>query len=255
MQRHALYSQLAEYYDKFYWSKDYGREVDFLVGVFDRYGAKVHDILEVACGTGNHTKLLAAKGYHVTGVDISEDVLRVARRKLGRRANFVQGDMRDLNAVLPGETYDAVVCLFSSISYNRTSSDLKKTLRGMYDHTRPGGVVAFDTPFTKQGFVDGYRGEDIFDDGRMMGARLGVSTRKEDSGEIAFSYLIKDGPETIVLRNDVHRLGLFSKGDFQLQMREVGFTKLRVFTDWDLHGKAKPVLFSDTIFVGIRPQA
>jgi SAM-dependent methyltransferase len=188
-------------------------------------------------------------------VDISEDVLRVARRKLGRRANFVQGDMRDLNAVLPGETYDAVVCLFSSISYNRTSSDLKKTLRGMYDHTRPGGVVAFDTPFTKQGFVDGYRGEDIFDDGRMMGARLGVSTRKEDSGEIAFSYLIKDGPETIVLRNDVHRLGLFSKGDFQLQMREVGFTKLRVFTDWDLHGKAKPVLFSDTIFVGIRPQA
>jgi dTDP-3-amino-3,4,6-trideoxy-alpha-D-glucopyranose N,N-dimethyltransferase len=255
MQRHALYSQLAEYYDKYYWSKDYGREVDFLVRAFKRYGAKVRDILEVACGTGNHTKLLASKGYRVTGVDISEDVLRVARRKLGRRASFVQGDMRELDAVLPDETYDAVVCLFSSISYNRTASDLKKTLRGMYNHTRPGGVVAFDTPFTKQGFVDGYRGEDIFDDGRMIGARLGVSKRNEDSGEITFSYLIKDGPETIVIRNDVHRLGLFSKGDFRLQMRDTGFAKLQVFTDWTFDKKAKPILFSDTIFVGMRPEA
>jgi SAM-dependent methyltransferase len=253
MERHALYSQLAEYYDKFYWWKDYSREVDFLADVFEHYGVKVRDILEVACGTGNHTQLLAGRGYRVVGLDISEDVLHVARKKLGGRATLIQGDMRDLDAVLPGATYDSVVCLFSSISYNKNAADLKKTMRGIYKKTRPGGLITFDTHFTKQGFMDGYRGEDIFDDGKVMGARLSVSTRREDVGEIAFSYLINDGPKTMVLRNDIHRLGLFNKGLFTLQMRDAGFTRLKVFTDWNFHGRETPGQFSDSIFVGMRP--
>jgi ubiquinone/menaquinone biosynthesis C-methylase UbiE len=250
----ALYSELAEYYDGFYWAKDYSKEVDFLAAAFERYGVKVGNVLEVACGTGNHTKLLAARGYRVTGVDLSHEVLRVARRKLRDRAKFVQGDMRELDAVLPGATYDAVVCLFSSISYNRNAAELRRTIRGMYDHTRPGGVVAIDTHFTKRGFTDGYRGEDIFDDGRVMGARLSVSKRRGDSGEIAFSYLISDGPKTIVLRNDLHRLGLFNKGDFISHMRDAGFERVKLFTDWTFHNREKPPQFSDSIFVGVRPK-
>src|SRR5208282_819710 len=121
MLKQALYRQLADYYDRFYWGKDYGREVDFLTKAFLRYGVRVRDILEVACGTGNHTKILTAKGFRVTGVDINGDMLRIARMKLGRRANFIRGDMRELKDFLPANAYDAVVCLFSSISYNQTA--------------------------------------------------------------------------------------------------------------------------------------
>jgi SAM-dependent methyltransferase len=253
VKRHALYSQLADYYDRFYWWKDYAKEVAFLVKVFECYKVKVTDLLEVGCGTGNHTQLLVARGYHVTGLDISEDVLRVARSKLKGRAKLVQGDMRRMGAALPGSTHDVVLCLFSSISYNQTLSDLKDTLDGMYDHLRPGGIVVFDTHFTKQGFMDGYRGEDIFDDGKIMGARLSVSKREGDMGEIEFSYLIKDGQKTILLRNDVHRLGLFNKSDFQVRMRDAGFTRIRVFTDWSFDGKNTPGQFTDSIYVGMRP--
>jgi SAM-dependent methyltransferase len=254
MQKHALYSSLANYYDGFYWWKDYEREASFLTQAFDRYGAKVGDILEVACGTGSHAKILAAAGYRVTGVDISEDVLRVAKKKLGRRASFIHGDMRDLDGALGGRTYDAVICLFSSISYNRTSSELRKTVKGMCDHLRPGGLVAFDTHFTKSGFMDGYRGEDIFDDGRVMGARLSISKREGDVGVLSFSYLISDVPKTILLRDDVHRLGLFNKADYLRAMREAGLVDLSVFIDWRFDRRREPQQFQDMIFMGRRSE-
>jgi SAM-dependent methyltransferase len=253
VQREALYRQLAEYYDRFYWWKDYGLEVEFLSQVFGLYGTDVRQVLEIACGTGSHTRILAARGYRVTGVDINGDMLRVARKKVGKRARFVQGDMRSLGDIVSDESYDAVVCLFSSISYNRTASDLRKTISGMVACARPGGLVVFDTHFTKKGFMDGYRGEDIFDDGKVMGARLGVSKRRGNIGEITFSYLIHDSPETILLRDDVHTLGLFSQRDLQREMRNAGLQRLKIFNEWNTDKKASSDQFKDIIFVGRKP--
>jgi SAM-dependent methyltransferase len=250
-QKRALYSQLAEYYDRIYWWKDYNQEVDFLVKVFKRCDVRGREILEVACGTGNHSKILAARGYKVTGVDISDDVLRIARMKVKGRAKFIRGDMRDLDAVVD-EVYDAAVCLFSAISYNITIADLKRTIQGLYDHLREPGAVVFDTHFTKKGFIDGHRGEDIFDDGRVMGARLGVSKRQGDIGQISFSYLIKDGTKTIVLRNDVHRLGLFDPEDFLRTMREVGFVETKAYVDWTFKKAKEENQFKDIVFVGCK---
>src|SRR2546425_3031894 len=204
MPKLALYSELASYYDKIYWWKDYAQEVDFLLKIFRRYGVRGKRILEVACGTGNHTKILTSRSYEVTGVDISEDVLRIARRKVRRHATFVRGDMRDLDAVVEGE-FDAVICLFSAISYNLALSDLRKTLNGFYRHLKGNGVVVFDTHFMKKSFLDGHRDQEVFDDGKVIGARLSTSKRVGGVGEISFAYLIKDGRKTIVLRNDVHR--------------------------------------------------
>ena len=83
MQKRALYSQLVKYYDR----TPAGREA---------------------------TEILAARGYEVAGVDISEDMLRIARRTLKGRAKFIRVDMRDLDAVVDG-AYDAATCLFSNL--------------------------------------------------------------------------------------------------------------------------------------------
>jgi SAM-dependent methyltransferase len=253
MRRQALYRQLADYYDKFYWAKDYAREVDFLARVFARYGVKVRDILEVASGTGSHARILVDKGFRVTGIDINEEMLRIARAKLGGRAEFIRGDMRKLEDSVSGGRYDAVVCLFSSISYNQTISDLAKTLASMYECTKPGGLLAFDTHFTRRIFMDGYRGEDIFDDGNAMGARLSISKRRGNLGELSFSYLIHEGQKTILLRNDVHRLGLFDQGELLRETRKAGFEDLKVYHDWSLVKQQSPDQFGDIIFVGRKP--
>jgi len=250
----ALYSQLVNYYDRIYWWKDYRQEVDFIVSVVRRHHVLGHRVLEVACGTGNHTKILAQRGFEVTGVDISEDMLRIARSKLGGRAKLLRGDMRDLEAAVGGK-FDAAICLFSAISYNRTLSDLTRTIQGLYDRLSDGGVVVFDTHFTKKGFVDGHRGEDIFDDGRVFGARLSMSRREGDGGQISFSYLIKDGAKTLLLRNDVHRFGLFDQEDFLRTMREVGFVESAAYVDWTFRKAAGKSSFKDTVFVGVKPGA
>lgn len=251
--QHALYSRLAEYYDDIYWWKDYGREVNFLVEVFEKYGVRVKRILDVACGTGNHAKLLTMRGYQVTGIDISEDVLKVAKKKVGSSATLIKGDMRNLNAVVDG-VFDAVICLFSAISYNVTISDLQKTMRGFYDHVREGGVVVFDTHFTKKSFMDGYRDESVFDNGRVIGARISTSKRKGNTGHVSFTYLIKDGHRVIVLRNDTHHLGLFDPEDILRIMWETGFKKTKRYTDWSFEkSKAGRTEFADDTYVGYRP--
>jgi SAM-dependent methyltransferase len=247
----ALYSRLAGYYDRIYWWKDYEKEVDFLLRAFERCGVKGKRVLEVACGTGSHSKILARRGYEVTGVDISEDVLGIARRKVKRGATFVRGDMRDLDAAVEGK-FDAAICLFSAISYNLTLPDVRRTMQGLFDHLDERGIVVFDTHFTKKAFVDGYRGEDIFDDGRVMGARLGISKREGDLGQIAFSYLIKDGDETLVLRDDVHRLGLFDPADLLRTMRQIGLVENRVYADWTLRQAKDENQFTDIVFVGCK---
>lgn len=251
MHDRALYSRMARYYDRIYWSKDYGREVGFVVELLRRRGVIGRRVLEVGCGTGNHTKALTAKGYSVTGVDISGDVLRIAESKVKRRAVFVRGDMRDLDRAVEGE-YDAVVCLFSTVSYNRTLSELRKTLAGFHRRLAPGGVVVFDTHFTKSGFLDGYRGEDIFDDGKVIGARLSISKRRGDVGELRFTYLIKDGRKVMTLRDDVHRLGLFDPQEILRTMREVGFVNVGTYADWTFGRRTRGDPFRDTIFVGSR---
>jgi SAM-dependent methyltransferase len=251
MRRRALYSQLVKYYDRIYWWKDYDQEVDFLVRAFRRCGIRGRRVLEVACGTGNHSKLLVKRGYDVTGVDISEDMLRIARSKVKQHAKFIRGDMRDLDAVVEND-YDAAICLFSSISYNLTIPDLRRTIQGLYDHLKEPGVVVFDTHFTKKGFMDGHRGEDVFDDGTVIGARLGISKREGDIGEVSFSYLIKDGPKTVVMRNDVHRLGLFDHEEFLQTMREVGFVGAGAYVDWNFDKAGEENQFRDVVFVGCK---
>jgi len=241
----------VKYYDRIYWWKDYNQEVDFLVKAFSKCGIKGRRVLEVACGTGSHSKLLVERGYEVTGVDISDDMVRMARTKVKGRARFLRGDMRDLDAVVEGR-YDAAICLFSSISYNLTMPDLRRTIQGLYDHLKEPGVVVFDTHFTKKGFVDGHRGEDIFDDGRVMGARLSVSKREGDVGELIFSYLINDGAKTIVMRNDVHRLGLFDHEDFLRTIQEVGFVDTGAYLDWTFNKARGENQFRDVVFVGCK---
>ncbi len=243
-----------KYYDRIYWWKDYEQEVEFLVRALGRYGIRGRRVLEVACGTGSHSKVLVERGYEVTGVDLSDDMLRVARSKVKGHAKFTRGDMRDLDAAVDGK-FDAAICLFSSISYNLTVRDLRRTIQGFYDHLVEPGVVVFDTHFTKKGFVDGHRGEDVFDDGGVIGARLGVSKRKGDVGQVSFSYLIKDGPKTIVLRNDVHRLGLFDHEDFLRTMREVGFVETGAYLDWTFKKAKEENQFRDVVFVGYKLDA
>lgn len=131
----------AAYYDLFYESKDYEAECRFLEDVFGRAERPVRTVLDLGCGTGGHALRLAQRGYRVTGVDRSAEMLARAQAKAPRAVDWRQGDLRALDL---GRTFDAVICMFAVLGYQTTNDDLAAALRTVRRHLAPGGLFVFD---------------------------------------------------------------------------------------------------------------
>jgi SAM-dependent methyltransferase len=138
----------ADFYDHFYADKDYEAECDFLEEVFRSYAtAPVRSILDLGCGTGGHALILSRRGYRVTGVDRSEEMLAIARAKAVSASDpsnvptFEHFDIRSLDL---GCTFDAVIAMFAVMGYMTTNDDLLAALRSARRHLAPGGLLIFD---------------------------------------------------------------------------------------------------------------
>jgi SAM-dependent methyltransferase len=142
-------SVYAENYDLFYEDKDYEAECNLIEEIFRRHIAgQVSTILDLGCGTGNHTISLARRGYQLTGVDCSPEMIECAEVKaqpqhgeLKKAPQFLKGDVRCLEL---GQTFDAVIMMFAVLGYQLTNPDLSSTLGAVRQHLKPGGLFVFD---------------------------------------------------------------------------------------------------------------
>jgi ubiquinone/menaquinone biosynthesis C-methylase UbiE len=101
-------------------------------------------ILDLACGYGRHSILLAKSGFAVTGFDYSETLLSVARKEARKQSvttRFIQGDMRTLHL---DERFDAVINLFTSFGYFKNKSDDELVLKNVYNILAPKGKFVID---------------------------------------------------------------------------------------------------------------
>ena len=137
----------ADQYDLFYGDKDYESECDLLEQAFKRYSKEpVQSILDLGCGTGNHSIPLARRGYKVHGVDLSENMLAHADEKTQKETIkyhpfFSQGDVRSVDL---GKQFDAVLMMFAVLGYQLTNDDVLASLRTVRKHLKPGGLFIFD---------------------------------------------------------------------------------------------------------------
>ncbi|NGM83621.1 methyltransferase domain-containing protein [Paenibacillus sp. 7124] len=126
-----------------YKHRDFGgarREVERMIGWLGLpAGAKV---LDLCCGMGRHSLALAEAGYKVTGIDLSEALLREARAQEGaEQVTWIRSDMRELP--LEGD-FDAVVNLFTSFGYFEEDEEHLKVLREIRRMLKPGGKFIID---------------------------------------------------------------------------------------------------------------
>ncbi len=75
----ATFGNYSRYYNLLYKDKDYRGEAGFIHDLIRKYSPEAKTILDLGCGTGRHDLLLAKKGYAITGVDMSEEMLLIAR--------------------------------------------------------------------------------------------------------------------------------------------------------------------------------
>jgi SAM-dependent methyltransferase len=100
----------------------------------------VHDVLDVACGTGLLAAELIGRGYRVVGVDASEEMLDRARSLLGPGVELMRSLLPDLEV---DGSFDAVVCTLDGITYLEPAQ-LPPTFAAFADRLRPDGWLVFD---------------------------------------------------------------------------------------------------------------
>ncbi|MCA9034579.1 MAG: class I SAM-dependent methyltransferase [Planctomycetaceae bacterium] len=143
------FAAYSRYYDLLYQDKNYRGETAYIIDLLSRYDNECHTLLELGCGTGIHASLLAEAGFDVTGVEISESMLKqallraadVSGRITKGAFNAVQGNALTVRVE---QSFDAVVSLFHVVSYQTTNSDVQKMFETASTHLKPGGVFLFD---------------------------------------------------------------------------------------------------------------
>lgn len=139
------YETLAGAYDGLTTDVDYAAVLQFFETVLQRAGHSPKTVLDLACGTGSMSVLLAERGYRVIGADISEEMLTAAAQKAAAMAEnppfFICQPMQRLT--LP-EPVEAIVCLLDSLNYLTEPEDCRKTFHRVWRALRPGGMFFFD---------------------------------------------------------------------------------------------------------------
>ena len=135
-----MYEKFSAVYDKFI-GIDYEAWVDYIEKLWDKFGEKPALVLDLACGTGNITILLALKGYDMIGLDNSAEMLSEARNKDSGAILFTLQDMRDFE--LYG-TVDACICMVDSVNYIPEEEELLKVFSLVHNYLNPGGLFIFD---------------------------------------------------------------------------------------------------------------
>ena len=139
------YEFLAGCYDAFTADVHYARWADYLEKHFARSRLPIRTVLDLACGTGSLTRVLAERGYEMIGADLSQEMLAQAAEKC-RGAGpiepiFLHQAMEELD--LYG-TIDACVCCLDSINYLTRPRDVQRTFARLHDAIAPGGSLVFD---------------------------------------------------------------------------------------------------------------
>ncbi len=143
------YKSFARVYDMFMDNVDYPAWCRYLTELLNSLQVTEGLVLELGCGTGSMTELLARKGFDMIGVDSSEEMLEIAMEKKmesGLDILYLQQDMREFE--LYG-TVRAVVSVCDSMNYILEEEELLEVFRLVNNYLDPGGVFIFDmnTPY------------------------------------------------------------------------------------------------------------
>ncbi len=224
------YAALASSYDRLTNDVDYGAMVEFAEELLRQEGAKPRTVVDLACGTGSVTRILAEKGYQITAVDLSEEMLTQAMDKcadLEHLPRFVHQSLQELH--LP-RGVDLAVCFLDSLDYILDPADCQEAIRRVYKALNPGGIFIFDvnTPeklraMDGQVFMD--EDEDVY---CVWRGSFDEETNVCSYGMDLFQRR-KDGMWKRSFEE--HQEYAYSREQLTEFLRNVGFTNIRVYAD------------------------
>lgn len=189
-----MYEAFAYYYDQLGWKKFSETRASFVLDFIVENGLDVRRVLDLACGTGTFAILLAEKGIHVTGIDISEDMIVVAERKAkeanAQNVEFDIGDMKDFKL---GSEFDLITCNYDSLNHLLREEDILSTFRCVYSHLAAKGIFIFDVN-TISG-VRSFKYQDIKHGDDHLVLRHGVFDEDSNMATMQIDGFVKEDKE------------------------------------------------------------
>ncbi|UCE05739.1 MAG: class I SAM-dependent methyltransferase [bacterium] len=166
MSKLKLYSDLAEIYDQLYLNIfNYEQDAEFVDSILKKY--HITEFLELGCGSGHLAQILVKKGYKITGVDLYEEMLQIARKRLPE-VEFVQQDIRTLKF---DRKFDAIIAMGRMYTYMTTNDDVEQSIGSIANCLNPGGIFLFDN-FSAPHFIKN------FEENKEMNQEVDLGDRK-----------------------------------------------------------------------------
>ena len=208
------YTGFASVYDLFMDNIPYRAWCDYVTSLLKEYGVEDGLVLDLGCGTGKLTRLLAGEGYDMIGVDLSEEMLEVAlehEMEDPKQILYLQQDMREFE--LYG-TVRAIVSICDSMNYLEDYEDLVQVLKLANNYLDPKGVFVFD-----MNTVYKYR--------EQLGEQT-IAENREESSFIWENYfdeneMINEYDLTLFIREEDGRYSKYEETHYQkaFEIREV----------------------------------
>jgi SAM-dependent methyltransferase len=218
----TIYSRLSQIYDLGWgdFSKNYTGLIHELLHDHHIIQAR---ILDLACGTGILAIDLAHKGHMVKGIDISPEMIRLAKSK-STGLSKVSFEVADMTHFQSGDTYDVVMCTFDSINYITRTSDVRKMFHTTMRSLRHKGLFIFDSNTRKL-----YRSHHSDRLERELGGQTFIQqcTYNPRRNRAIVEFRFSDGTR------EVHRQRPYDFEELEPLLLSNGFTVLELFSWFD----------------------
>lgn len=243
------YTGFAEVYDMFMDNIPYEEWCGYLMELLQEYGVSDGLVLDLGCGTGTLTRLLAEEGYDMIGIDISEDMLEIAMEKSAAESSnilYLQQDMREFE--LYG-TVRAIVSICDSMNYIMEYEELVQVLRLANNYLDPGGVFIFDmnTPYKYRELL----GEQTIAENREEGSFIWENyyDEEEQINEYDLTLFIKEENGLFRKYEETHYQRAY---DLETVLRAVKEAGMELAAVYNAFSKEAPAENSERVYFVVR---
>lgn len=214
----------SKYYHLLHKNRDHNEAALFLDNISNEFKKKNARILDVACGKGRHAKYLNSIGFDATGVDLSFNSIKYAKKYENKKLKFHQHDMRN---VFEENKFDIVTNLFTSFGYFDNTLDDQKAISSMAGNLKKGGLLLIDFMNVKKVIMNLVANEIKF----IEDVKFKIS-RKIIDNHIIKKINIEDEENIFSHQEKVHCLTLFN---FTEMLEKANMKIINLFGDYDLN--------------------
>ncbi|MEM2175098.1 MAG: methyltransferase domain-containing protein [Candidatus Micrarchaeia archaeon] len=217
------YDFLAKYYDYLMRQMDYPKKSEKIKKLLNKY--KVNSVIDLGCGTGGFTISLKNLGFDCVGIDISKEMIKVAKSK-DRSITWINEDMTKAKT---NKTFEAAICLFDTVNHLLSMKEVDKFFKNVASLLNEGGIFLFDiNTDQKKKIIKKVPSIFLLENGKEI-----IQLNRVDKNFLISEFSLKGEPLNIEIKER-----LYSVKEIKNLLEKNNFKIINIYDGWDFEKKA-----------------